>query len=404
MKPCDVAVIGGGIIGLASADRLLQTCPRLRLVVLEKEADIACHQSGRNSGVLHSGIYYRPGSLKARNCRAGKEAMEAFCRREGVPYEICGKVIVATSPRQRPTLDLLLERGRANGVKCRLIGPEELRELEPHAAGVAAIHVPEAGIVDFRAVCRALARRIARGQGEVRTGAKVVRLERFRGEWIITTTGGEYRARFLVNCAGLYCDQIMRLAGLQPPVRIVPFRGEFYELVPQARHLCRNLIYPVPDPDLPFLGVHFTRMIDGRVECGPNAVLALAREGYTWRRVRLGELLGTVTYRGFWRLSRRYWRVGIGEVYRSLRKAAFVRALQELVPEVSEALLVRSRSGVRAQAVDPEGRLVDDFLIQAHEGAVHVINAPSPAATSSLNIARLIVQALMDHGLQVQCH
>jgi len=396
MKSSDVLVVGGGIVGLATAFQLSLRYPEKHVIVLEKELRLAMHQSGRNSGVLHSGIYYKPGSVKAQTCRRGKALMQAFCERESIPYEICGKVIVATHEREIPTLHMLLERGQANGVQCEIISAERLRELEPHAAGIQAIYVPEAGIVDFRAVCERLAQRIREGHGEVLTGVRVLNIREASAEVIVHTTHGDFTARYLVNCAGLYSDYLARVSGVIPPARIVPFRGEYFLLTEEARFLCRNLIYPAPDPRFPFLGVHFTRTITGEVECGPNAVLAFAREGYRKTNINLRELWQTLTYPGFLRLAWRYWRTGLGEMWRSFSKKAFVHALQRLVPEVRAEHLNPAPAGVRAQAVDRFGRLVDDFLWVDTARMVHVVNAPSPAATASLAIAERIVDKLAE--------
>lgn len=390
----DVAVIGGGIVGLATAFRCVQRFPSCRVTVLEKEDEVGQHQTGRNSGVLHSGIYYKPGSLKARNCRAGKEAMEAFCEQEDIDYERCGKVIVATTPDELPVLDRIYEHGQANGVQCERIGPERLREIEPHAAGVAAIHVPETGIVDYAQVCQRLAERVQARDGTIRTEAYVHDIAERRDAVVVESTAGALEASLVVNCAGLYSDHVAKLNGEATDVQIVPFRGEYYELTPEARHLCQGLIYPVPDPSFPFLGVHFTRMIDGRVECGPNAVLALAREGYTWTTVDWSELFETLTYPGFLRLAGRYWKTGLMEMWRSLSKKAFVRALQQLVPDIRAEHLQEAPAGVRAQAVTRDGYLLDDFMIAEDGRVVNVCNAPSPAATASLNIGATIVDRL----------
>jgi L-2-hydroxyglutarate oxidase len=396
MRSSDVLVVGGGIVGLATAYQLSLRYPQRHVVVLEKEPCLAMHQSGRNSGVLHSGIYYKPGSVKAQTCRRGKALMQAFCERESIPYEICGKVIVATHEREIPTLHTLWERGQANGVQCEIISVERLRELEPYAAGISAIYVPEAGIVDFRAVCERLAQRIREGNGEVLTLVRVLGIRETSAEVVVHTTHGEFAARYLVNCAGLYSDYLARTSGLTPPARIVPFRGEYFLLKEEARSLCRSLIYPVPDPRFPFLGVHFTRTITGEVECGPNAVLAFAREGYRKTSIHLRELWQTLTYPGFLRLAWRYWRTGLGEMWRSVNKRAFVHALQRLVPEVRAEHLCPAPAGVRAQAVDRFGRLVDDFLWVDTARMVHVVNAPSPAATASLAIAERIVDKLAE--------
>jgi (S)-2-hydroxyglutarate dehydrogenase len=390
----DIAVIGGGIVGLATAYQLTSRHPRRSVVVLEKEPAVALHQTGHNSGVLHTGVYYRPGSLKAKNCRDGKRAMEDFCRAEGLPFEICGKLIVAVGEDELARLDAIRERGEKNGVKSELIGVDRLREIEPHSAGIRALHVPEAGIVDFRAVAERLAERVREAGGQVRCNARVFALSRRSGGVVLETDAGEIQARWVVNAAGLHCDRIARLGGAQPAVKIVPFRGEYYRLAHGAERLCRNLIYPVPDPSFPFLGVHFTRMIGGGVECGPNAVLAFAREGYSLGRVNARDLVESLTYRGSLRLMARHFRVGAGEMWRSLSKRAFVASLQRLVPEIRARDLERAPAGVRAQAVSPDGSLLDDFLIQRDGPLVHVLNAPSPAATAALNVGRLIVEHL----------
>ncbi|NOX56139.1 MAG: L-2-hydroxyglutarate oxidase [Planctomycetes bacterium] len=397
MHRTDVAIIGGGIIGLATAYRLAERFPDRSITILEKESDIARHQTGHNSGVLHSGIYYRPGSLRAVNCREGKKAMEAFCQREGIAYELCGKVIVAVDEEELSLLERIFERGRANGVRCELIDRARLEELEPHAAGLRAIHVPEAGIVDFVQVVHRLAEIVQQRGGQILTDARVVAIQSGSSGVHLETTAGDVEASFVVNCAGLHCDRVCRLAGDRPDAKIVPFRGEYYELVPEARHFCRALIYPVPDPKFPFLGVHFTRMIHGGVECGPNAVLAFAREGYRKTDVNLCDLSESLTYPGFLRLAARHWKTGLGEMWRSVSKRAFVRALQRLMPEIRAEHLRPAPAGVRAQALDREGHLVDDFLIRESDRIVHVLNAPSPAATASLNIGRLIVEKLATH-------
>ena len=396
MLQTDVAIIGGGIVGLATAFRLTQEFPRARVAILEKESSLAAHQTGHNSGVLHSGIYYKPGSLKAINCREGKLAMERFCADEGVDYEICGKVIVAVDESEFAALENIYQRGQANGVRCELIDQDALRDLEPHASGLRAIHVPEAGIVNFRQVCERLAARVREAGGQITLGTRVLRVTSDEAETRIETTGDEVSARVVVNCAGLHCDRVASMTGQQLPAKIVPFRGEYYELKPDAFHLCRNLIYPVPDPSFPFLGVHFTRMIDGTVECGPNAVLAFAREGYRRRDVNLRDLSESLTYPGFIRISLKYWRVGLGEMWRSISKRAFVRALQRLVPAIEAEQLHVAPAGVRAQAITRDGQMVDDFLIAASDRVINVGNAPSPAATSSLNIGRTIVDHLRD--------
>jgi len=397
MQQSDTLIIGGGIIGLATAYRLTERYPGHRVTVLEKEAELAHHQTGHNSGVLHSGIYYKPGSLKAVNCREGKLAMEAFCREQGIDFDICGKVIVAVDEAELPALEKIFERGQANGVKCEMIDRDRLVELEPHVAGVRAIHVPEAGIVDYRQVCQRFGERIVQREGKIVTGAKVTAIIHQNGGIVAETTAGPFEAPLLVNCGGLHCDRLARLGGARPEAKIVPFRGEYYQLKPEAYHLCRNLIYPVPDPSFPFLGVHFTRMIDGSVECGPNAVLAFAREGYSKLDINLRDLAESLTYPGFLKLAATYWRVGAGEMWRSISKAAFVRALKRLLPEITADKLDPAPAGVRAQAVARNGAMVDDFLVQHHGRIVNVGNAPSPAATASLNIGKLIVEQLAEH-------
>jgi L-2-hydroxyglutarate oxidase LhgO len=394
MHRADVAIIGGGIIGLATAYRLQERFPPLSVCLLEKEDHLAAHQSGRNSGVLHSGIYYRPGSLRAVNCREGKLAMQEFCQREGIAYDICGKVIVAVEESELPRLEGIYQRGQANGVKCDIIGPERLRELEPHARGVRAIHVPEAGIVDYPGVCRRLGEILEARGGTILLGGLVTRIIRRSQELILQSHRGDVYCRYLVTCAGLQADRVIRLAGEEPAAKIVPFRGEFFTLRPEAEHLCRNLIYPVPDPSFPFLGVHFTRLVRGGVECGPNAVLALAREGYSKFAINPFDLVESLSYPGFLRLAARHWRTGLGEMWRSACKGAFVRALQRLVPEIQSEHLVPAPAGIRAQALGRDGQLLDDFVIQESDRIIHVCNAPSPAATAALNIGRLIVDRL----------
>ncbi len=393
-KTADVAIIGGGIVGLATAYQITQRYPGRRVVVLEKEPELAHHQTGHNSGVLHSGIYYKPGSLKAVNCRAGKKAMEEFCAAHGIAYEICGKVIVAVDDAELPALERIYERGQANGVNCTMIDRGRLAELEPHARGVRAIHVPEAGIVNYRQVCERLAELVGQREGEVLTSARVAAIKANGEHVVLATSAGEVTASQVVNCAGLQCDRMTARSGQKPAAKIVPFRGEYYLVRHEASYLCKNLIYPVPDPNFPFLGVHFTRMIGGGVECGPNAVLAFAREGYRKRDINLADLAESLTYSGFLKMAAKYWRAGLGEMWRSLSKGAFVRALQRLVPEIKAEHLEPAEAGVRAQAVTPDGALVNDFLFQESDRVINVGNAPSPAATASLNIGKLIVDRL----------
>jgi len=394
MPEVDIAIIGGGIIGLATAYQLSQRHPELHVVVLEKESAVGAHQTGHNSGVLHSGIYYKPGSLKAQNCRLGKEAMQRFCESEGIPFDICGKVIVAVNESELPRLERIFERGQQNGVKCELVARERLKELEPHAAGVRAIHVPEAGIVNYRRVCERYAEIVQNQGGDVWCNARVSGFRHDHQTVVVESTRGPLAAKYVVNCCGLHSDRVAKLTGYPAAAKVIPFRGEFYELKPEYHHFCKSLIYPVPDPAFPFLGVHFTRMIDGGVECGPNAVLAFAREGYHKTDVNLKDLAETLAYSGFRKLAAKHWRIGAGEMWRSFSKAAFVKALQRLMPEIRSEHLVPARSGVRAQAVDPDGGMVDDFSIQGSGRVINVNNAPSPAATSSLNVGNLIVDQL----------
>lgn len=394
MKTADCIIIGGGIIGLATGYNLLHRYPGKKVLILEKEDRLALHQSGHNSGVLHSGIYYKPGSVKATACRTGKQAMEAFCAAEGIGYEICGKVIVAVDESEIDRLNVLYERGQANGVKCRMIERAELVDLEPHASGVKAIHVSETGIVDYKQVCARLAARLEERGSEIITGAKVVGLNETSTEAIVESEAGDFSAPYVINCAGLYSDRVAALTGKSSSVKIVPFRGEYYKLKPEAEHLCRNLIYPVPDPQFPFLGVHFTRMMAGGVECGPNAVLAFAREGYAKADLNARDLLESITYRGFVKVARKHWRTGAGEMWRSLNKTAFVNALRRLMPEIKNDQLVAAPSGIRAQAIASDGAILDDFAFEERRRVISVINAPSPGATSSLSIGRLIVEKL----------
>jgi L-2-hydroxyglutarate oxidase len=394
MQKSDVIVVGGGIVGLATAWQIQNQKPGARVTVLEKEPDLGRHQTGHNSGVLHTGVYYKPGSLKALNCTAGRRAMIEFCQQHGIAHEICGKVIVATHESELDRLQSLFERAQANGVISEMIPPERLAEIEPHVAGVRAMHVPEAGIADYPAVVRKLAELIRARDGQVHTGTPVTAMREDGDGVVVTTPRGEFRADRCVNCAGLHSDRVTRMAGHTPPARIVPFRGEYYKFKPGSPKLCQHLIYPVPDPAFPFLGVHFTRMINGEIEAGPNAVLAFAREGYTMTNVNLGDLLGTLTYPGFLKLAFKYWRTGAGEVWRSLSKRAFVHALQRLVPAVRPDHLEPAPAGVRAQAVARDGGMVDDFLIEESARFLHVCNAPSPAATASLNIAATLAERL----------
>ena len=387
----DIAIVGGGIVGLATAMQLAQQ-RRGSLVVLEAEEKLASHQTGHNSGVIHSGLYYRTGSKKAINCAVGREAMYRFCQQYDLPHEQCGKLVVATSEGEIPSLDELERRGRANGLLgLRRLSGEELREREPHVAGVAGLLVPQTGIVDFVAVANRFAEIASEAGAAIQTKTALRGFTRDGNEFVLSTTDGEIRCRHLINCAGLHSDRVATICGVEPGVRIVPFRGEYYEMVPERASLVNHLIYPVPDPGYPFLGVHFTRMIHGGVEIGPNAVLALSRHGYRkfsgWNLRDMGSLL---SYGGFWRLIAGQLGMGIGETYRSFSKSAMVRQMQRLVPEVKSSDVFRAGAGVRAQAVWPDGRLLDDFHIVEADRMVHVLNAPSPAATSSISIGQAI--------------
>lgn len=391
-----VTVVGGGIVGLATARAVLTRAPAAKVTVLEKEQRWAAHQTGRNSGVIHSGIYYAPGSAKARMCRAGAASMTAYVNEHDIPYENCGKLIVATSPDELPGLQRLHDRGVANGVAVARITPEQAREIEPHVQCIAALHVRDTSITDYAQVCATLASGLAAAGSDLRLGCELIGLQRHGEVWVAETSAGPVESEVLINCAGLYCDSVATMAGAEFDCRIVPFRGEYFELAPGRRDLVRGLIYPVPDPDFPFLGVHLTRMVDGGVHAGPNAVLALAREGYRWRTVRPRELAATLGYRGFRALARRHARQGAAEMARSLSRRRFAASLARLVPEVAAADLVRAPAGVRAQALRPDGGLVDDFLIVEQPGAVHVLNAPSPAATSSLEIGAHVATLALD--------
>jgi L-2-hydroxyglutarate oxidase len=386
----DVAIIGGGIVGAATGMALVSR-PGVRVVIVEAEPELAAHQTGHNSGVIHSGLYYKPGSLKATNCVEGRQAMYRFCEEHGIAHDRCGKLVVATDAMQLKALDELERRGRANGLSgIRRLRAEELKEYEPATVGIAGLHVPQTGIVDYTAVTQAFARIVADAGGEVWTSARVAGVRRNNGGLVLETGKGPVEARALINCAGLQSDRVARLCGVEPGVKIVPFRGEYYELVPERQSLVRNLIYPVPDPRFPFLGVHFTRMIAGGVEAGPNAVLAFKREGYTRTSFSVGDSAEMFAYFGFWRMAAKYWPMAIGEWHRSFSKRAFVKALQGLIPELGENDVHPSGAGVRAQALDPHGALLDDFRIVEAERMVHVLNAPSPAATASISIGETI--------------
>jgi L-2-hydroxyglutarate oxidase len=389
-KTHDVAIIGGGIVGLATAMTLLKRY-QISLVVLEAEETIAAHQTGHNSGVIHSGLYYKPGSLKARNCLTGRDAMLRFCQEHNIPHEQCGKVVIAVEDSELPALERLAERGKANGLAgLKKLRAEEIKEYEPHVTGIAGLWVPETGIVDYKQVAQAYADIVVGQGGSIQTGARVTGCRRLPGEFVLQTSSGEFSCRNLINCGGLQSDRVARLCGLDPGLQILPFRGEYYELVLERWPLVRNLIYPVPDPRFPFLGVHFTRMIHGGVEAGPNAVLAFRREGYDRFSFSFADFFQMVAYRGFWRMAWKYGGTGMGELYRSFSKGAFLRALRRLIPELQKDDIKRAGSGVRAQAVDPSGALVDDFRFVQAEHMIHVLNAPSPAATASISIGQAI--------------
>jgi L-2-hydroxyglutarate oxidase len=386
----DVTIIGGGIVGLATAWALGRRQPDARILVLEKESDVATHQTGHNSGVIHSGIYYKPGSFKAKFAREGSHSMVQFCQEHGIEHEVCGKVIVATQEKELPLLENLLQRGRQNELNLAKISAGQVREIEPHVNCLAGIKVPTTGIVNFRRVCLKLAELVRAAGGTVQCGARVERIEERAGHYVLQTAHGVFESRFLITCAGLHSDRVARLAGVDPGAKIVPFRGEYYELVPGKRHLVKTLIYPVPNPAFPFLGVHLTRMIDGTIHAGPNAVLAFAREGYHKTDINLRDLCETLTFGGFWKMARKNLDEGLKEMHRSISKAAFLRSLQQLIPEIRSEDIVSAHAGVRAQALLPDGHLVDDFLIMKGRNALHVCNAPSPAATASLEIGKAI--------------
>lgn len=390
----DIAIIGGGIVGLSVGMTLTARYPEARVLLLEKENVWAAHQTGRNSGVIHSGIYYKPGSFKARFAREGNRSMVEFCREHGIEHDICGKVIVATEAKELPLLENLYQRGLANGLSIKKITPDELREREPHCAGIAAILVPSAGIVNYKQVSQTYARMIEERGGELRLNTRVEKITNNPHEVVIDTNRGTFRTKFVINCAGLHSDRVAKLGGAQVDAKIVPFRGEYYELKPEKRYLVKHLIYPVPNPDFPFLGVHFTRMIGGDIHAGPNAVLSLKREGYTKLDINLRDAIESITYPGFLRLARKNWRDGAYEIIRSFSKAAFVRSLQKLIPEVQTDDLVPSKAGVRAQALRHDGGLVDDFLIVQGNRSMNVCNAPSPAATASLEIGKAVVDQI----------
>lgn len=384
----DTVIIGGGIVGLATALRLLEKKPQLRLLLLEKEDAVAAHQTGHNSGVIHSGLYYKPGSLKARNCIEGYHQLLDFCQKHEIPHDICGKIVVATRPEEIPQLNILYERGQQNGLQgLEMLSAAQMREIEPHVAGVQGIKVPQTGIIDYKAVAQKYAQLIQEKGGTIRFGEKVSSISEHQGISNVVTQKGSYEGKLIINCAGLYSDRVAQLTERQTlQLKIIPFRGEYYELKPEKQHLVKHLIYPVPDPNFPFLGVHFTRMIGGGIEAGPNAVLAFKREGYKMTDFSWPEFKETLAWPGFRKVAGKYWKTGIGEYYRSFSKAAFTKALQALLPELQEDDLIPGGAGVRAQACDIHGGLLDDFAILENAQAINVCNAPSPAATSSLSI------------------
>lgn len=391
----DACVVGGGIVGLATAYQLTRKFPHLAIAIIEKENSLAEHQTGRNSGVLHSGIYYKPGSLKAINCRRGKKAMEQFCQEQGIAYELCGKIIVAINDDEIPLMENIFRRGQENGVSCRIISREEMLEIEPHVAGVKAIHVPECGIVNYKEACLRLGELIEeRDENKIFLEHQVEKIRSMTTGLVVETNKQAIECAYLINCSGLQSDRITKLGGQKPPAKIIPFKGEYFELKEDAKHLCRNLIYPVPDPAFPFLGVHFTRMIDGSVECGPNAVLAYGREAYGKFDFNLRDLVESIAYPGFQKMAMKHWKMGWGEMWRSLNKGAFVKALKRLVPEIEAHHLISAPAGIRAQAVTRSGGLADDFLIEETPRIINVCNAPSPAATASLNIGTAIVEKI----------
>ena len=396
-REAELLIIGAGIVGLATALEATRRFPALQIVVVEKEQQVAAHQTGHNSGVIHSGLYYKTGSLKARNCVAGAASMKRFCQENGVPFDECGKLVVATTAEEVPRLEALHERGKANGVPgLRMMQPEEFREIEPHCAGLRALQVTSTGIVDYAAVAEKYAELIRNAGGEIVLGAKVTGLRGDGTGNIVETTAGTFRSRYVINCAGLYSDAVTRMAGVETNLEVVPFRGEYYDIRPERRHLVSNLIYPVPDPRFPFLGVHFTRRINGSVDAGPNAVLAFRREGYRGVSPDLNEAIEMLRFPGFRKMAAKYWRKGLAEQYRAWVKSAFTKELQKMVPELTESDLVQGGCGVRAQAIDAQGNLVDDFYFVHSGSMIHVCNVPSPAATASLEIGKEIVAMMAE--------
>ncbi|WP_394234090.1 L-2-hydroxyglutarate oxidase [Niallia oryzisoli] len=392
----DFCIVGGGIIGLSTGMTLTKRYPNAKIVLIEKEKQLANHQTGHNSGVIHSGIYYKPGSFKAKFAHAGNAAMVRFCQENGIDYDVCGKVIVATEQKEIPFMDNLFKRGIQNGLDVKKIGPEELKEIEPHVAGVGAIRVPSCGIADYKGVSLKFAQIIQEGGGDIYLDTKVENLIEKADGVTIETNKGTIKSRFLINCAGLQSDRVAKLAGLKTGMKIVPFRGEYYELTPEKRHLVKHLIYPVPNPDFPFLGVHFTRMINGEVHAGPNAVLAFKREGYKKTDINVKDLIEVLTYRGFWKMAMPNMKEGMKEYVRSFSKQAFLNSLQRLIPELTEKDIIPTHAGVRAQALMQDGSMVDDFAIFKGNNSLHICNAPSPAATASIQIGNAVVERIAD--------
>jgi len=389
----DILIAGSGIVGLATGHALLKQNPKLKVGIIEKEDTLAKHQTGHNSGVIHSGIYYKPGSLKAKNCMLGYRMLLAFCDQHNIPYDLCGKIIVATSQEEIPRLETLFERGKANGLTdLKYLNAEEIKQHEPYSAGIKAIHVPQTGIVDYKEVCKALSKEITRMGGQLIYNEKVTALIDHDSDVSIQTNLQSYKSKKFVNCAGLYSDKIAKLQIPDLNIRIIPFRGEYYELVDDKKYMVKNLIYPVPDPAFPFLGVHFTRRVDGLIEAGPNAVFALKKEGYKKTDIDLRELWESLSWPGFRKVAAKYWKTGFGEIYRSFSKSAFTKALQKLMPELKKSDMIPSGAGVRAQACKKDGKLLDDFCIERKGACIHVLNAPSPAATSSLAIGDKIAK------------
>ncbi len=387
----DVIVIGAGIVGLASAYRLLEAKPNLKLLIIEKENDVAKHQTGNNSGVIHSGIYYKPGSLKAVNCINGYNQLIKFCADNGIKYELCGKVIVALNEKELPALNTIYRRGNENGLKnIKYLSPEEVKEFEPHVTSIKGIHVPQTGIVDYKEVSAKLLELIKEKDAIAKFNERVIKIDKLNNSNVVVTNAGEYECTTVICCGGLYSDELANFATQDINFKIIPFRGEYYKIKKEKSYLVKNLIYPVPDPNFPFLGVHFTRMIEGGIEAGPNAVFAFSKEGYTKSDINISELFSSLTYPGFLKIAAKYWKTGMGEMYRSFSKTAFTNALQKLIPEIQENDLEEGGAGVRAQACSKDGKLIDDFLIIQNGKILNVCNAPSPAATSSLSIGNYI--------------